>query len=150
MLIKFVVLGVYLAGIFAVGWWARSRWSASPGKLFSGGPGHWTAGLSGHHGRHKFFGLHGFRGFSVPDIGMVTPFFPWWGGVRNRFHGPDLLDHRPPGPGPGPQFQCGHAAGTGAKRLWQPRGFLAFRPGADRLHHSLPGPATDRRGLRPA
>lgn len=34
MTIKVTVLVVYLLGIFAIGWWARTRWSASPEKYF--------------------------------------------------------------------------------------------------------------------
>lgn len=34
MVIKLSVLGIYAAALFAVGWWARSKWSASPENYF--------------------------------------------------------------------------------------------------------------------
>ena len=34
MVIKATILGCYLGGLFLVGWWVRSRWSASPENYF--------------------------------------------------------------------------------------------------------------------
>jgi len=34
MLVELSVLGVYILGVFSVGWWARSRWSASAESYF--------------------------------------------------------------------------------------------------------------------